>query len=51
MLFVMVFHWGVVGAAAATALSQVMCSLMVLLVLSRLPENLRPGSGGSGSTV
>ena len=42
MLFVMVFHWGVVGAAAATALSQVMCSLMVLLVLSRLPENLRP---------
>ena len=42
MLFVMVFQWGVVGAAAATALSQVMCALMVLLVLSRLPENLRP---------
>lgn len=42
MLFVMVFHWGVVGAAAATALSQVMCAVMVLLVLGRLPENLRP---------
>ena len=42
LLFVMVFHWGVIGAAAATALSQVMCSLMVLLVLGRLPENLRP---------
>ena len=44
LLFVMVFHWGVVGAAAATALSQVMCALMVLLVLGRMPENLQqPG--------
>ena len=42
LLFVMVFHWGVAGAAAATTLSQVMCALMVLLVLCRLPENLRP---------
>ena len=42
MLFVMVFPWGVIGAAAATALSQVMCAVMVLLVLGRLPENLRP---------
>lgn len=42
ILFVVSFQWGVIGAAAATALSQVMCSLMVLLVLARLPENLRP---------
>ena len=42
LLFVMVFRWGIVGAAAATALSQVMCAVMVLLVLSRLPEDLRP---------
>lgn len=41
MLFVLKFHWGVEGAAAATALSQVICAVLVLHALCRLPEEYR----------
>lgn len=36
LLFVMVFHWGVAGAAIATAISQVMAMCYNLVVMSRL---------------
>ncbi len=41
LLFVLVFHWGVIGAAAATALSQVICAVLVLRALRRLPKEFR----------
>ena len=36
VLFVMVFHWGVAGAAWATVLAQVLSGLMCLFVLSHM---------------
>lgn len=36
VLFVMVFHWGVAGAAWATVLAQVISGLMCLFVLGRM---------------
>ncbi len=47
LLFVLVFQWGVKGAAAATALSQVVCAALVVRALQRLPEEYRlvPGTG------
>ena len=46
LLFVIVFQWGIEGAAAATALSQVVCAALVVRALRRLPERaaaaLRP---------
>ncbi len=41
LLFVLVFHWGIEGAAAATALSQVVCAALVLRALLRLPADER----------
>ena len=37
ILFVVVFHWGVMGAAVATSLSQVICAVLVLGCLRRDP--------------
>lgn len=36
LLFVLVFHWGVAGAAAATVLSQLSCGLLCLAAIARL---------------
>lgn len=44
LLFVMVFHWGVAGAAIATAISQVMAMCYNLVVMRRL-EILRLSKG------
>lgn len=41
LLFVIVFQWGIRGAAAATALSQVVCAALVVRALRRLPEEQR----------
>ena len=41
LLFVLVFQWGIQGAAAATALSQVICAALVVRALMRLPEKHR----------
>lgn len=41
LLFVLVFRWGIEGAAAATALSQVICAVLVLRALRRLPGEMR----------
>ena len=41
LLFVLVFSWGIQGAAAATALSQVICAVLVVRALRRLPEEHR----------
>lgn len=41
LLFVLVFQWGIEGAAAATALSQVVCASLVVRALMRLPEEHR----------
>ena len=41
LLFVIVFQWGIEGAAAATALSQVVCAALVVRALRRLPEEQR----------
>lgn len=41
LLFVLVFHWGIEGAAAATALSQVVCAALVVRALRRLPEEMQ----------
>jgi len=40
LLFVLVFRWGIAGAAAATALSQVICAVMVIAALKKLPEDI-----------
>ena len=37
LLFVLVFHWGIPGAAAATVIAQVFAALYCLLQLGRLP--------------
>jgi len=42
LLFVVVFHMAVVGAALATTLSQTVCAVLVLFTLRRLPESQRP---------
>lgn len=39
LLFVIVFQWGIEGAAAATALSQVVCAALVVRALRRLPRS------------
>jgi len=41
LLFVLVFQWGIRGAAIATSLSQVVCAVLVLRALMRLPEEYR----------
>lgn len=38
LLFVMVFHWGIAGAAAATGIAQVISFLFCLRVLRQLPQ-------------
>ncbi|MBR5470925.1 MAG: MATE family efflux transporter [Oscillibacter sp.] len=38
LLFVMVFHWGIFGAALATVLAQTCALLYCLLVMRRIPE-------------
>ncbi|MBE6478711.1 MAG: MATE family efflux transporter [Propionibacteriaceae bacterium] len=40
-LFIVVFRWGIVGAAAATLTSQTLCAVLVLLALRRLDERYR----------
>lgn len=40
ILFVMVLHMGIAGAAVATILAQAISALLVLLVLTRLPEDI-----------
>ncbi|MBR6738142.1 MAG: MATE family efflux transporter [Oscillospiraceae bacterium] len=40
LLFVLVFRWGIAGAAAATSLSQVLCAVLVLATLRKLPEDI-----------
>ena len=41
LLFVIVFHWGIAGAAAATVLSQVVCVAVSLVYMFRKYEQLR----------
>lgn len=41
LLFVVVFHWEVAGAAIATSLSQLVCAALVLWTLLRLPDTQR----------
>ena len=41
LLFVVVFHWGVAGAAVATVLSQTLSCIMVLSTLLRTKEMYR----------
>ena len=41
LFFVLVLRWGIEGAAAATALSQVVCAALVVRALRRLPEEQR----------
>ena len=38
LLFVLVFHWGIAGVAWATILAQAVSAVLVLVVLTRLPE-------------
>ena len=38
LLFVMVFHWGIPGAAVATLIAQVCASLYCFVGLRRIPE-------------
>lgn len=38
LIFVLVFHWGIAGVAAATILAQGISAVLVLRVLMRLPE-------------
>ena len=38
LLFVIAFHWGIAGVAAATILAQAVSAVLVLAVLTRLPE-------------
>ena len=38
LLFVLVFHWGIAGAAVATLIAQLMAALFCLLRLKKLPE-------------
>lgn len=40
ILFVMVFHMGIAGAAFATILSQAISAILVFRVLTRLPEDI-----------
>lgn len=42
LLFVVVYRWGVGGAAAATVLSQAGCALASMLYLARVLPHLRP---------
>lgn len=42
LLLVVVFEMAVMGAALATTLSQVVCAVLVLITLARLPEGHRP---------
>ena len=42
LLLVVVFEMAVMGAALATTLSQVVCAVLVLITLGRLPEGHRP---------
>ena len=41
ILFVMVLHWGIAGAAAATILAQWISAVLVFRVLTKLPEDIR----------
>lgn len=41
LVFVVYMHMGIGGAALATVLSQVVCALMVVFVLVRLPKDIR----------
>ena len=41
LLFVAVFHWGVAGAAVATAISQTVSAVLCLIKMMRLPEPYR----------
>ncbi len=38
LLFVLVFHWGIAGAAIATVLAQVVASLLCLVQVLRIPQ-------------
>ena len=45
LLCVVVLQWGIAGAALATALSQYISALLVVLSLCRLPEDIRLRTG------
>lgn len=45
ILFVVVFEWGVAGAAAATVLAQAVSATLVLRTLMKLPEDIRLRAG------
>lgn len=48
ILCVVVFEWGVAGAAVATVLSQTISAALVILALMRLPEDIRLKAGKLG---
>ena len=41
VIFIVVFHWGIVGAAVATVISQAVSSLLVIYSLSRAYDTLK----------
>ncbi|MCL2368963.1 MAG: MATE family efflux transporter [Oscillospiraceae bacterium] len=45
LLFVIVFHWSVAGAAFATVVSQAICALVSIVYMYRRFPELRPNSG------
>lgn len=38
LVFVLIFHWGIAGAAIATLIAQIIASLLCLASLSKIPE-------------
>ncbi len=42
LAFVLVLHMAVIGVAVATSISQLVCAILVIRALNRLPEEIRP---------
>ena len=42
LVFVLVLEWAVIGVAVATSISQLVCAVLVIRALNRLPEEIRP---------
>lgn len=51
LVFILVFHWGVAGAAAATAISQLVAMLLALLDVPRLLADFPAQKKENGKTV
>lgn len=41
IVFIIIFHWGVIGAAAATGISQVVCAFLVIRALMKTDQPCR----------